>query len=65
MTAVRDEINTWLLGQQDWLQEAADKLLVQGHLTEADVFAICGLLKTSHGQRVRESLQNRPMTCMR
>ena len=52
MTAVRDEINTWLLGQQDWLQEAADKLLVQGNLSEADVFAICGLLKTSHGQRV-------------
>jgi len=52
MAAVRDEIKTWLLSQQDWLQEAADKLLAQGNLSEADVLAICDLLKTSHGQKV-------------
>lgn len=52
MESVQDEIKTWLLTQQDWLQEAADKLLAQGELSDTDVLAVCGLLKTSQGQKV-------------
>lgn len=52
MKAVQDEIKTWLLNQQDWLQEAAEKLLAQGQLSEADDQAVCNLLKTPQGQKV-------------
>lgn len=52
MKAVQNEIKAWLLNQPDWLQEAAEKLLVQGQLSEADVQAVCQLLKTPQGQKV-------------
>lgn len=52
MKSVQDEIKAWLLSQQDWLQEAAGKLLAHGQLSEADVLAVCALLKTPKGQNV-------------
>lgn len=52
MKAVQEEIKAWLLTQQDWLQESADRLLAHGQLSEADVLAVCGLLKTQQGQTV-------------
>ena len=50
MSAIQDEIREWLLIQQDWLQEAADRLLKQGALTDADLNDICAILKTQAGQ---------------
>lgn len=52
MPAIHVEIRDWLLEQQDWLQEAADRLLKHGALTEADLQAVCALLKTPAGQAV-------------
>ena len=52
MKAVQDDIKVWLLSQQDWLQEAADRLLIQGQLSEVDDLALCNLLKTPQGQKV-------------
>jgi len=52
MKTVQEDIKAWLLSQQDWLQEAADKLLAQGQLSEADILIVCGLLKTPQGQKV-------------
>ena len=52
MQAIQTEIREWLLTQQDWLQEAADRLLQQGRLDTADLQAICALLKTPEGQKV-------------
>lgn len=65
MPAVQDEIREWLLTQQDWLQEAADRLLNQGVLTDADLQAVCAMLKTPAGQAVTkhrafDSLVNMP-----
>lgn len=33
---VQDEIRSWLLGQQEWFQEAADRLINNGPLTTMD-----------------------------
>lgn len=52
MNKVHDEIKSWLLNQQDWLQEAADRLLVNGLLDEGDILAISTLLKTNLGRTV-------------
>lgn len=52
MKAIREDIKNWLLNQQDWLQEAGDRLLINGLLTDADVRAVCSLLKTEDGQKV-------------
>ncbi|MGY4494546.1 hypothetical protein [Pseudomonas sp. TE3610] len=46
------QVRTWLLEQQDWLQEAADKLLKQGNLTPKDISHLVALLKTPAGQAV-------------
>lgn len=52
MKTVREDIKDWLLNQQDWLQEAADRLLINGQLTDSDVQAVCTLLKTESGRQV-------------
>jgi energy-coupling factor transporter ATP-binding protein EcfA2 len=52
MSPVHEEIKAWLLTQQDWLQEAAERLLNQGRLHDQDIAAIAELLKTDKGQAV-------------
>ncbi len=52
MSRVHEEIKAWLLMQQDWLQEAADRLLNQGRLHDHDIAAVAELLKTEKGQAV-------------
>ncbi|WP_178101812.1 hypothetical protein [Pseudomonas yangonensis] len=37
---VQAEIRTWLLKQNDWLQEAADRLLKNGELGATDIAAL-------------------------
>lgn len=46
------QVRTWLLQQQDWIQEAADRLLKQGALSADDITQILALLKTTEGQAV-------------
>lgn len=46
------KVRTWLLEQQDWLQEAADRLLKQGDLREGDAGAIATHLKSKNGQTI-------------
>lgn len=48
---VQAEIRTWLLKQNDWLQEAADRLLKNGELGPADIAALVAILKTPSGQK--------------
>jgi energy-coupling factor transporter ATP-binding protein EcfA2 len=52
MPAIQDEIREWLLTQQDWLQEAADRLLRQGKLAGDDLNDVCAILKTQAGQTI-------------
>ena len=52
MKAVQDQVRTWLLEQQDWLQEAADRILKHDALSEPDIQAITALLKSPDGQKV-------------
>ncbi len=47
---IQTEIRAWLLKQQDWLQETAERLLEQGHLLPADYDAIVALIMTPEGQ---------------
>jgi len=46
------QVRTWLLEQSDWLQEAADRLLKHGNLTQNDIPQIASLLKTPAGQAI-------------
>lgn len=52
MTDLREEIIRWLHGQQDWLQDAAERLLAVGSLSEADIKALAGRVKTAEGQKI-------------
>lgn len=52
MPAIQDEIREWLLTQQDWLQEAADRLMKKGELAPADLNDVCTILKTQAGQAI-------------
>ena len=52
MPAIQDEIREWLLTQQDWLQEAADRLLKQAKLAGDDLNDVCAILKTQAGQTI-------------
>lgn len=45
-----DDIRQWLLKQPDWLQEAADRLLNNGLLSQVDVGDLVDLFKTPEGQ---------------
>ena len=49
---IQGGIRTWLLKQQDWLQEAADRLLKNGLLTQDDIAALASHVKTAGGQAV-------------
>lgn len=67
MTEAREEVKAWLLSQQDWLQEAADRLLRFGRLKDEDIEAVAELLKTESGrkvttQRAFASLTHAPVT---
>ena len=52
MPNIEKEIRNWLHQQQDWLQEAVEKLLASGSLADSDIQAIAERLKTTAGQRV-------------
>lgn len=52
MKVVQGEVKEWLLDQQDWLQEAADRLLSSGKLQDQDIEAITELLKTVDGRKI-------------
>lgn len=52
MNEVHEMVKAWLLNQHDWIQEAADRLLVNGKLQDEDVVAVSQLLKTEQGQKV-------------
>lgn len=50
MKALQAEIREWLWGQQDWLQEAAQRLLKNGSVTDDEIDELAALLKTTAGQ---------------
>lgn len=52
MQSTSEDIRQWLLKQPDWLQEAADRLLSKGPLSQTDVQDLVALLKTAQGQRI-------------
>ncbi|WP_396269351.1 AAA family ATPase [Ideonella sp.] len=52
MQSTGEDIRQWLLQQPDWLQEAADRLLSKGPLSQSDVQDLVALLKTPHEQKV-------------
>lgn len=52
MTDVQTEVRNWLHTQQDWLQEATERLLKKGTPDDADIDALCGLLKTTDGRKI-------------
>lgn len=49
---VQGQVRAWLLEQQDWLQEAADRLLKQGTLSQVDISELEARLKTPEGQSI-------------
>jgi energy-coupling factor transporter ATP-binding protein EcfA2 len=51
MSTVHEDTKVWLLSQQDWLQEAAARLLNSGQLQDADLKATAELLKTQDGRK--------------
>ena len=48
---VQAEIRAWLLKQNDWLQEAADRLLKNGEMHQDDINDLVAILKTPAGQK--------------
>lgn len=49
---VQEEVRTWLLKQQEWFQEAADRLINNDQLTSKDLDELVAILKTAEGQKV-------------
>jgi len=47
---VKADIIAWLLKQQDWFQDLAERLIEQGGLTADDLQQVVALLKTPKGQ---------------
>ena len=47
---VKADIIAWLLKQQDWFQDLAERLIQQGGLTDNDLQQVVDLLKTAQGQ---------------
>ncbi|EIZ9117247.1 AAA family ATPase [Escherichia coli] len=47
---VKADIIAWLLKQQDWFQDLAERLIQQGDLTDNDLQQVITLLKTPHGR---------------
>jgi energy-coupling factor transporter ATP-binding protein EcfA2 len=52
MKSTSDDIRQWLHKQQDWLQDASERLLKQGSLSSADVNYLVASVKTTDGQKV-------------
>jgi len=52
MKTTSDDVRYWLHKQQDWLQDASERLLKQGSLSLADVNDLVARLKTADGQKV-------------
>lgn len=52
MGGVNADVRRWLGEQQDWLQEAAQRLLVNGSIQEEDIGELASLLKDPEGQKV-------------
>ena len=52
MPNIEQDIRNWLHQQQDWIQEAVEKLLASGSLEDSDIQAIAERLKTTAGQRI-------------
>lgn len=52
MNDVQKAVRSWLNSQQDWLQEAADRLLQKGTLDDQDIHELCEILKTKDGRKV-------------
>lgn len=55
MSDVFEEIIGWLSQQQDWLQDAAEKLHNSGSLSEADIDHLVVSLKSEKGRKVTAS----------
>lgn len=47
---VKADIIAWLLKQQDWFQELAERLIQQDDLTDNDLQQVIALLKPPHGR---------------
>ena len=52
MANVEREIRNWLHQQQDWLQEAVERLLASDSLEDSDIQAIAERLKSTDGQQL-------------
>ncbi len=50
MPNVQNEVVDWLHSKQNWLQEAASRILRNGQITEEDIDELTALLKTNEGQ---------------
>jgi len=55
MGDISQEIIGWLHQQQDWLQDAAERLHNSGSLSEADIDQLVARLKSEEGQKVTAS----------
>lgn len=55
MSDISQEIIGWLHQQQDWLQDAAERLHNSGSLSEADIDQLVARLKSEEGQMVTTS----------
>lgn len=52
MPDINREIRAWLYAQPDWLQQAADRLLASGGVSDTDIQTLVERLKTPEGQEV-------------
>ncbi len=52
MSDVQQEIRGWLHEQQDWLQQAAETLLSEGSVSDAQLDTLVAQMKTPDGQKV-------------
>ena len=55
MSEISQEIISWLHQQQDWLQDAAERLHNSGILSETDIDQLVARLKSEEGQKVTTS----------
>lgn len=57
MTELHKDIKSWLHKQAEWLQQAAELILVKGTLDDADIKTIADRLKTPEGQQPTNTRQ--------
>lgn len=53
---VKADIIAWLLKQQDWFQELAERLIQQDDLTDNDLQQVIALLKTPMDEQKRHTI---------